>query len=168
MINWDAIGAIGEIIGAAAVVATLVYLAKETRTNTRAVIASSARNSNWGFAEFNTQICDSEYMSELLYKSMRPEMQEFSEIEWFRFCLFARSEVGRVQDAYLQAKLGFQDRALADTQLNYLRGFIELPAWRRFWDDETRDDVWTRDFVTEINSREPIHLGLSNQQTIKA
>ncbi len=33
-LNWEAIRAIGEILGAIAVVATILYLAKETRTNT--------------------------------------------------------------------------------------------------------------------------------------
>ena len=33
--NWDAIGAIGEMIGAAAVVASLLYLALQTRANAR-------------------------------------------------------------------------------------------------------------------------------------
>ena len=31
--NWDAIGAIGEIVGAAAVVATLVYLSRQVQLN---------------------------------------------------------------------------------------------------------------------------------------
>ena len=35
--NWDAIGAIGEIIGAAAVIATLIYLAKQVKDNSREV-----------------------------------------------------------------------------------------------------------------------------------
>jgi len=33
--NWDAIGAVGEIIGAAAVVATLAYLALQVRASTK-------------------------------------------------------------------------------------------------------------------------------------
>ena len=33
--NWDAVGAIGEIVGALAVVITLVYLAIQVRQNTR-------------------------------------------------------------------------------------------------------------------------------------
>lgn len=39
--NWDAIGAIGEIIGALAVVATLLYLASQTR-QTRTAVESKA------------------------------------------------------------------------------------------------------------------------------
>jgi len=33
--NWEALGAIGEIVGAVAVVVTLVYLAVQIRQNTR-------------------------------------------------------------------------------------------------------------------------------------
>ena len=33
--NWDAIGAVGEVVGAAAVVVTLAYLAVQIRRNTR-------------------------------------------------------------------------------------------------------------------------------------
>ena len=35
--NWDAFGAIGENVGALAVVLTLVYLSIQVRENTRAV-----------------------------------------------------------------------------------------------------------------------------------
>ncbi len=35
--NWDAIGALGEIAGAVAVFASLVYLALQMRQNTRAI-----------------------------------------------------------------------------------------------------------------------------------
>ena len=39
--NWDAAGAIGEIIGALAVFLTLIYLALQIRQNTKAVQASA-------------------------------------------------------------------------------------------------------------------------------
>jgi len=39
--NWDAISAIGEILGAIAVVATLGYLAVQIRQNTTALSVSS-------------------------------------------------------------------------------------------------------------------------------
>jgi len=35
--NWEAIGAIGEIVGAVAVVVTIGYLAVQIRQNTRSV-----------------------------------------------------------------------------------------------------------------------------------
>ncbi len=39
--NWDALGAVGEIVGAVAVVATLVYLSIQIRQNTKSERASA-------------------------------------------------------------------------------------------------------------------------------
>lgn len=39
--NWEAIGAIGEIVGAIAVVITLLYLASQTKQNTKATHAQA-------------------------------------------------------------------------------------------------------------------------------
>jgi hypothetical protein len=44
--NWDAIGAIGEIVGAAAVVATLFYLARQIRDSTQQARIASVTDLN--------------------------------------------------------------------------------------------------------------------------
>jgi len=43
-VNWVAIGAIGELIGGAAVIATLIYLAVQLRQNTKGIRAQSYYN----------------------------------------------------------------------------------------------------------------------------
>jgi hypothetical protein len=47
--NWEAIGAVGEILGAVAVVVSLVYLATQIRQNSRSVNIESERflNESW-------------------------------------------------------------------------------------------------------------------------
>ena len=52
--NWDAIGAIGEIIGALAVVLSLVYLARQMRTSNRLAISEAFRNANSQVNAINT------------------------------------------------------------------------------------------------------------------
>ena len=42
--NWEALGAIGEIVGAVAVIATLGYLAVQIRQNTRSVRAATLQS----------------------------------------------------------------------------------------------------------------------------
>jgi hypothetical protein len=39
--NWEAIGAVGEIVGAVAVILTLIYLAAQIRQNTNSVRAAA-------------------------------------------------------------------------------------------------------------------------------
>ncbi len=46
--NWDALGAIGEVVGAAAVIITLAYLAVQIRQNTR-MNASALRQSFYDY-----------------------------------------------------------------------------------------------------------------------
>jgi hypothetical protein len=41
--NWDAISAIGQIVGAIAVVATLLYLSRDIRGNSRSLAVSTPR-----------------------------------------------------------------------------------------------------------------------------
>ena len=42
--NWDAIGAVGEIAGAIAVVATIVYLARQVRDNSKHVMLNTTQS----------------------------------------------------------------------------------------------------------------------------
>ena len=81
--NWEAIGAVGEIIGAAAVVATLGYLAFQTRQSNKlarseAVLKLFAENR----AHRNALAQDRE-LSEIMMKGLGGE--KLSEIERFRF-----------------------------------------------------------------------------------
>ena len=163
--NWEAAGAIGEIVGAVAVVATLLYLAKQTKTNTDAVIAASTRASSWGFAEFNERIATHPDLTYLLTKSFDSDMPDFTPEEWARFQFLARSEVGRIQETFLQARTGFQDQGLAESQLDFMRSLLEYPAWRTFWDDE--GGTWTTDFISDIESRRPMHIGNTSLDKIE-
>ena len=43
-VNWEAISAIGQIVGAIALVISLIYVASEVRRNTRATHLESAVN----------------------------------------------------------------------------------------------------------------------------
>jgi len=43
--NWDAIGAIGELVGSAAVVITIAYLAIQTKSNTKATQSAAVAQS---------------------------------------------------------------------------------------------------------------------------
>jgi hypothetical protein len=54
-LNWDAVGAVAELIGAVGVIASLVYLASQIRQNTSAMRGTAqesfvTRNTNWAIA----------------------------------------------------------------------------------------------------------------------
>ena len=69
--NWDAIGAVGELAGAAAVVISLVYLARQVGTSNRLARAEAFRAGNTSLnalnAQFGTDPAFRRAMARILY-----------------------------------------------------------------------------------------------------
>lgn len=64
--NWDALGAIGELLGALVVVVTLIYLAIQLRENTRMLRISAADRALAFVLEFTGDLAQHEEFSQLL------------------------------------------------------------------------------------------------------
>jgi hypothetical protein len=60
--NWEAIGAVGEIVSALAVLVTLIYLAIQVRHSRREQQASAIRANRMERREFHTALRDSPYI----------------------------------------------------------------------------------------------------------
>jgi hypothetical protein len=58
--NWEALGAVGEIVGAAAVVATLAYLAAQIRQSSRIASLQASQHLLEGSAELQARIAQDE------------------------------------------------------------------------------------------------------------
>ena len=56
--NWEAIGAIGEIIGAISVLATLIFLSSQLRQNTIALQQQSSRSSASALQQVSASMMD--------------------------------------------------------------------------------------------------------------
>ncbi len=66
--NWEALGAIGETVGAIGVVATLLYLAVQIRQNNRKLGESTSAALNQFFANINSRISSDEQFAELFIR----------------------------------------------------------------------------------------------------
>ena len=63
--NWEAISAIGQIVGALAVVISLIYLATEVRSNARATRQAAMRSTLDSLNRFAQQIIGNADLAEL-------------------------------------------------------------------------------------------------------
>jgi len=68
--NWEAIGAVGEIVGALATVLTLAYLALQIRQNTTSVKAASAGSFRSAQTDFNALISQNLETADLYYRGL--------------------------------------------------------------------------------------------------
>jgi hypothetical protein len=64
--NWDALGALGELVGAAAVLATLVYLSIQVRANSLQIRLGSAISLNHRINEAFDPLCNNDRNTQIV------------------------------------------------------------------------------------------------------
>lgn len=69
--NWDAIGAIAELLGAVGMIASLVYLARQIGAGARASAVESKLASTRMLTEFNDELIRDPVLDELMNRGIR-------------------------------------------------------------------------------------------------
>ena len=86
--NWDAIGAVGELLGAAAVLVTLIYLAVQIRQNTSAVATATYESTMTGFNDINIVVAGNPALASVLDRGCQnPDSLTTEEVVQFNFLL---------------------------------------------------------------------------------
>ena len=83
--NWDAIGAIAEAVGAVAVIITLVYLTFQLRQNTKAIEHSTSRGVLDDASQWQYKVIENPELAELYIAGMRED--DLSSSDRLRFGL---------------------------------------------------------------------------------
>jgi hypothetical protein len=83
-LDWEAIGAVGEILGAIAVVATLIYLARELEHTQSSSLLTAGERVLRTFDEGNRMLVEDESLRETLFKT-----EPLSEAERLQLYMFA-------------------------------------------------------------------------------
>jgi len=86
--NWEAISAIGELVGAAVVLITLIYLAVQIKQNTAAVATSTYESVMTGFNDINVVVASHPALASLLDRGCQhPSSLNPEEVVQFNFLL---------------------------------------------------------------------------------
>jgi hypothetical protein len=114
VMNWDAIGAVGEILGAVAVLATLVYLAIQVRYTRDAWQRQNERDMLKGITQSSQLIVEQPEMAQILWKG-QDNLDDLDDVEKLRFHQWHYLWITNIDQAIRDQKLGgFTD----DEQLN--------------------------------------------------
>lgn len=145
--NWEAIGAIGEVAGAITVVATLFYLSLQIRQNSSSLDraneyaqATSIHNSNVQFAQLFTPIMQDPELASIYSRGIGGK--SLDEIEAIRYTLFVKTYLVWAEDIFYQqeAQLGFA--AIGDTDLlistigPYIARLLSADSALEWWRNE--------------------------------
>ena len=138
--NWDAIGAIGEIIGAIAVVATLGYLAVQVRQNTRVAKAEISQRMSEQVQNLDAAILTSPDAGDLLDRA-RDADSELSGADFWRLASFAMARIDHAENLHYQYRAETLDKSRLDSlMIPVLYNFQALPRLRRTW-SSVKDNV---------------------------
>ena len=155
--NWDAIGAVGEILGAVAVVATLVYLARQVNyARTEAADANRLSRAN-GLRDWNLALMTNNELRDSITKShrMQPYFQAFAEELEIGADDAARSEWSNAYFFWVhwgQWSTTSDDEGKAELE-EMIRGYYTVPVVRYSWDNgRYGKDVFETRFVEYVDN----------------
>lgn len=148
--NWDAVGAIGEVLGALVVIATLLYLARQV-TQQGAAAASDAMAS-W-LSDYNSlvlQMFRDRDSSEIIRRGLT-DFHELDGTDQMRFHSWMIIHLINAQTVYLQSQREVQDRQTAEAILNFNGSMLKLDGGFQWWQGARQ--ALDPDFVREMDQR---------------
>ncbi|MDD9895930.1 MAG: hypothetical protein OXU24_09105 [Gammaproteobacteria bacterium] len=151
--NWDALGAIGEIVGAVGVIATLLYLAKQIHESNLASRQAGIQEILNQVQQFMHNLGLSAELTDLWIRGHlnSPDLTT-NELVQFRFLLMQNTVIWE-RTFQLQSDGKF-DARIWESMLRHRRNVLASPGYKSFY--EARKELFSDEFQTflekEINS----------------
>ncbi len=130
--NWDAIGALSEVVGAIGILITLIYLAIQIRQNTKIVQTEYIQRLTDSFNQVNFLIASDDRMAQIMRKG-RTNYEGLEDVEKARFN-FMNLAIFRIYDSlFSQMQRGTGEKELWDAELKTLKWIFSAPGARSWW-----------------------------------
>jgi len=144
--NWEAVGAIGEVVGAVGIILTIAFLALQIRqnssllkNNTRQleqnykIAVSQALAKAAGSADSMLVVAQSNELSNIIHKGLA-NYRELDRESAMRFSMAMGPIIATVSSSVMeQRELGVVDDKQVLNQLNFIMRFIDTVGGRQWW-----------------------------------
>jgi hypothetical protein len=131
--NWDAIGAIAELLGAIGVIASLVYLATQIRHSREQMRAATYQQLHDHIGESATSLPESDME---LTRQGNQDLQRLSEEDAYRYNLWAMRMMTSLENAHYQYRIGMLDEDRWRLHRFTLQGFLGMPGFAQWWKED--------------------------------
>lgn len=150
--NWDAVSAIGELVGALAVVVSVLYLAFQVRGQVREAQLAAIHEVSEGFREGIAATFMDPHLSDLFARG-KDDVGVLDEPERIQFIAFIQRNYRVWEDAFYQYKAGRLDEPHWRSMERQYSALLSWPGVRRVW--SMRREYFTPDFMRYVDSLEP-------------
>jgi hypothetical protein len=144
--NWDAIGAVGEIVGALAVVVTLIYVSKQIRQGARSVSIAALRDTTAQWNQWGEMLATAPDLAAIVAKGNRA-YESLSDTESLRYGAFVQSFFDNVESYRILVSDHKIEKDLTVLESIVARR-IQIPGFSMWWSENTDD--YSDDFVEWI------------------
>ncbi len=126
------LASIAEIIGAFAVVISLIYVGVQVNDSAGAVRSASANDAVVAVQNWYLQIGSDQQSSELFYEALMSE-EALSNQEEFQFLMMFHAVFLALQNSYLLAEEGTLDVEVREGLASVILAVKDTPGMRRYW-----------------------------------
>ena len=155
-LNWDAIGAVGELLGALAVFVTLVYLAIQIRQNTSAIQSAASQDVHENFAHWYAQTQSDPILLDVSIRGMA-DYSSISETERAQFIALFMTFTIHTQNAFYKWKEGSLAPELWRGWEYVSMNIFSTPGGKEFWNERSYlfADAFQKYVTEDIMTRPP-------------
>ncbi len=147
--NWDAVGAIAELLGAIGVIASLLYLAAQIRQNTRNLQAAAFDSSAQTLAEENRAFSLNPEFAELVERG-NADYYSLSDLEKRRYRANLTNMFRLFESTFLKQKAGLLPAEQWQGFSIAARYMMRRPGWAQCW-QEVRE-IYSEEFRSFLDS----------------
>ena len=146
--NWEAISALGQIVGAIAVVISVIYLALQVRSNARQTRLASMRSMSDAFNGFLQGLAGNPQMGELWYRGVT-DYESIQGVDLPRYNALIDHLFRIYEDMYYQNLEGHLDPRVWHGFQAPMRDIIAYPGIQDWW--QSRSHWFSREFAEFVN-----------------
>ena len=129
--NWDAIGAVGEILGAGAVVLSLLYLGTQIRNQNREARAAAMHEIAEGFRDAQLPYIDPDFAQ--VHIRAIENFDELSDAERVQTIAAGQVLLRVWEEAYYQHADGRLDEHIWNSMVRQYSSYMSAAALKRVW-----------------------------------
>jgi hypothetical protein len=146
--NWDAVGAFGEILGATAVVISVVYLAVQIRNQTVESKLAATRELAGKRAEIMRFVGSDDGIAEIWIKAIR-SYASLKGIERMRASMLLHMVIRGAEQEFIHKGTGHADDPYLESVDRVLSRTLSFPGVRDWW--ETTGEGFNNEFQSHAN-----------------
>ena len=158
--NWEAISSFAEVVGAGAVVISLIYVGVQLKLNNSLSRANAFQQINFQFAEVASQLSSDAELARI-YR-IAAEGGDLDPDEAIRYTAYLTSFFAFLENAHIQEQSGLladfilESEGTIDFMAPHFSKLLQCPAAARWWQEECKN-IFSPDFYRRVSEHAGFH-----------